>query len=189
MFSCFSLLREWRNRSSCEPADAPNTVSTTTTSGLYKCNTQLYPNTLGPALHSNVYWCTNKEIYLLMPLQITMSVVYSFTNDCLHTLYLWCVSEAVSMKKQNILGHVKHVFIGGWCCVGYVTCGCGRKWKLEVNKQGDNTERGLQELLSIGQVVIVHLSTSISHVAWNNEEIEPLYCRQRAQLIRHVRWM
>lgn len=45
-----------------------------------------------------------------MPLQITMSVVYSFTNDCWHTLarWSWCVTEAVFPEN------VKQLLSGLW---------------------------------------------------------------------------
>lgn len=34
---------------------------------------------------------------------------------------------------------------------GYLKHGCGSKLRLDGNKPGDKTERGLQELLLIGQ--------------------------------------
>lgn len=45
--------------------------------------------------------------------------------------------------------------VTGWCSVGYVMRLCGSEQRLEVNTPGDTVERGLQEWLSIRQVIIV----------------------------------
>lgn len=74
-------------------------------------------------------------------------------------------SGAFRKKRFERINWVKHHFIRGRHGVGYVTCGCGSKQRLDVHKPGDKIERGLHELLIIGQAVIVLTCQLVSVVS------------------------